>query len=961
MILSRSERTRRSARLRGMMLQSLHQGMSGMMENIAREGRGGLWTPRETRKLGATPNETTGAKSRSGAKTDFSPVAADNDDLESCAGDMILDESERRRNAETRRMPGGRDAEAARAREELRRITRRTAKASPPPPPPPTSSSSSRLSDELSGGKETPPTARVFPYKKQTEEERKPTSEEEMLVEEKKSASPLFAVKGVHLVGEFVSVQRPEVSVVGHVAAEISPAALLTENDDDDEAPSLKKWSPGTARREADDRKEAAAAEAAETNADYLSESVRDLSRSQSTAISTTTETTIEVVNFTTVSSGETTMMTTTPPPPPPTTTTAIARVGSDDGEKATTTRQDEKEAAKEASGSPASLEFFAETEGVKVAETEAKSSFEKDEDVKEVEKVNVVKDDDADDDFLLSSKADPKKESETNEMENKTVPVDLTESTTSATSRTTEEMSSSERNVTAAELLSEPVFVSHALKQSLDSSDDAKETTVGEYAIGRRRKSLTGWRAKLGALYSMANDDESLGLRRRSNTVASGLSVSREMRFQTNPTPKPAEFESKATVDNGAKEETRSGAREQKRDEAVPKTDTVTDKRSSLQPEPVVPDTVTDEKKERIRPRSEEVVYRTDTVTDGKNEKTSPQPEKKTPIDANATEEKKSEKQKTQTLPPDEVKAKKVPPPTAPRRRPSSEVLERLAAHRRSLHLGEEKSSKAPAAPSHEEKTNAETSPSERHRPVLVSATSINPSSPRLKVKAQLTNILPTRKPISVNVNESSRKGETESPTTTKGPVKSLLDRRRFFEREIEKSAGDPASADVSKRPPPPVPKKRFSASFIEASVSNSGKESPSRSSSRVEVKTSRVGRDEPPPSSPTTADSPPRQTYSAKMRFFEEKIRLVERDQVSRQTSRAARSKSFAFPTRQQSTVPLADEKRSATNTSQSSVVEQDGGNGGSALTKSPKGSPTSSRFRLPARSSPILDSSR
>lgn len=47
---NRSERTRRSARLRGFMLQSLDQGMAGMMQEIASEGRGGLWTPQENRR-----------------------------------------------------------------------------------------------------------------------------------------------------------------------------------------------------------------------------------------------------------------------------------------------------------------------------------------------------------------------------------------------------------------------------------------------------------------------------------------------------------------------------------------------------------------------------------------------------------------------------------------------------------------------------------------------------------------------------------------------------------------------------------------------------------------------------------------------------------------------------------------------------------------------------------------------
>jgi hypothetical protein len=47
---NRSERSRRSARLRGFMLQSLNQGMAGMMQEIASEGRGGLWTPQENRR-----------------------------------------------------------------------------------------------------------------------------------------------------------------------------------------------------------------------------------------------------------------------------------------------------------------------------------------------------------------------------------------------------------------------------------------------------------------------------------------------------------------------------------------------------------------------------------------------------------------------------------------------------------------------------------------------------------------------------------------------------------------------------------------------------------------------------------------------------------------------------------------------------------------------------------------------
>ena len=49
-LFNRSERTRRSARLRGFMLQSLNQGMAGVMQEIAREGRGGLWTPQENRR-----------------------------------------------------------------------------------------------------------------------------------------------------------------------------------------------------------------------------------------------------------------------------------------------------------------------------------------------------------------------------------------------------------------------------------------------------------------------------------------------------------------------------------------------------------------------------------------------------------------------------------------------------------------------------------------------------------------------------------------------------------------------------------------------------------------------------------------------------------------------------------------------------------------------------------------------
>ena len=47
---NRSERSRRSARLRGFMLQSLNQGMAGVMQEIASEGRGGLWTPQENRR-----------------------------------------------------------------------------------------------------------------------------------------------------------------------------------------------------------------------------------------------------------------------------------------------------------------------------------------------------------------------------------------------------------------------------------------------------------------------------------------------------------------------------------------------------------------------------------------------------------------------------------------------------------------------------------------------------------------------------------------------------------------------------------------------------------------------------------------------------------------------------------------------------------------------------------------------